>query len=158
MRSYAVLLVSACLLVACGGGGDNSTPTTESTTTPHAEQSAPAPQMTSLERGAILYKRCRACHTLGQGERNKVGPNLWDVFGKTAGTREDFNYSNAMADSGVVWTDETMSAYLERPAQYMPGNRMSFAGLRKEEDRAAVIQYLRANTGADMAVETTEGG
>ena len=102
-----------------------------------------------MERGAILYKRCRACHTLGEGERNKVGPNLWQVFGKTAGTREDFNYSSAMANSGIVWTDETVSAYLENPAEYIPGNRMSFAGLRKEGDRAAVIEYLRANTGAE---------
>ncbi|MEL6688543.1 MAG: cytochrome c family protein [Pseudomonadota bacterium] len=154
MRKLALIL-STCILAACGGGGETSAP---ASVTPHAEQSAPAPQMTSLERGAILYKRCRACHTLGQGERNKVGPNLWQIFGQTAGAREDFNYSSAMAESGVVWTDETMSAYLERPAQYMPGNRMSFAGLRKEEDRAAVIEYLRANTGADVASDTTEGG
>ncbi len=102
-----------------------------------------------MERGAILYKRCRACHTLGEGERNKVGPNLWQVFGRTAGSREDFNYSAAMAASGVVWSDDTMSAYIEKPSQYMPGNRMSFAGLRKPEDRAALIEYLRAETGAN---------
>ena len=103
--------------------------------------------MTSLERGRILYKRCRACHTLGEGERHKVGPNLWGIYGATAGAREDFNYSKAMTASGVVWDDDTLSAYIEKPSTYMPGNRMSFAGLRKPEDRAAVLEYLKAETG-----------
>ena len=140
MRFPFVLISLSIFLVACSG---------ETTSVPEPDQSSPTTEMTSMERGAILYKRCRACHTLGEGERNKVGPNLWQVFGKTAGSREDFNYSSAMANSGIVWTDETVSAYLENPAEYIPGNRMSFAGLRKEDDRAAVIEYLRANTGAD---------
>lgn len=140
MRFSFVLISLSSFLVACSG---------ETTSVPQLDQSSPATEMTSMERGAILYKRCKACHTLGEGERNKVGPNLWQVFGKTAGTREDFNYSSAMANSGIVWTDETVSAYLENPAEYIPGNRMSFAGLRKEDDRAAVIEYLRANTGAE---------
>lgn len=104
-----------------------------------------------METGAILYKRCRACHTLGQGERNKVGPNLWNIFGSSAGEREDFNYSAAMTGIDIVWSNETMSDYLERPSEFIPGNRMSFAGLRKVEDREALIEYLRANTGADLS-------
>ncbi|MEM7729916.1 MAG: cytochrome c family protein [Pseudomonadota bacterium] len=136
-----LISLSAAVLIGCGGGGAEDGASAPA-------MSDPAAQMTSMERGAILYKRCRACHTLGQGERNKVGPNLWGMFGRTAGTREDFNYSSAMAGSGVVWTDETVSGYIERPSQYMPGNRMSFAGLHKPEDRAALIEYLRANTGA----------
>ena len=104
-----------------------------------------------MDRGAILYKRCRSCHTLDQGGRNRVGPNLWNIFGRSAGARDDFNYSAAMAGSDIVWTDETMSAYLENPSAYIPGNRMSFAGLRKDEDRAAVILYLRSKTVADEA-------
>lgn len=148
MRVYLVLFALSSLLVACGG---------ETSSTPsHSDQSAPGAEMTSLERGAILYKRCRACHTLGEGERNKVGPNLWQVFGRTAGSRDDFNYSSAMADSGIVWTDETLSAYLEHPSDYIPGNRMSFAGLRKEEDRAAIIEYLRANTGAESGLSSED--
>ena len=138
MRYSLVLIALSSLLVACG----SETPPS------HSEQTSPGTEMTSLERGAIMYKRCRACHTLGEGERNRVGPNLWQVFGKTAGSREDFNYSSAMANSGIVWTEDTISAYLEDPAEYIPGNRMSFAGLRKDEDRAAVIEYLKANTGA----------
>lgn len=148
MRLPLLILLSTLALAACSSG--NSSETDAATSAP----SATAAVMTPMERGAILYKRCRACHTLDQGGRNKVGPNLWDVFGRTAGARDDFNYSAAMAGSGIVWTNETMSAYLEKPNTYMPGNRMSFAGLRKDEDRAAVILYLRANTGADAAVET----
>lgn len=103
--------------------------------------------MTPVERGAVLFKRCRACHTLADGERHKVGPNLWDVFGRTAGTREGFNYSKAMAASDVVWDDETMAAYIEKPNSYMPGNRMSFVGIRNTDDQAALIAYLREETG-----------
>lgn len=146
MYRATLILLSTLALAACGSGGETSV----SDTAPKdpAPSAAVAP-MTSMERGTILYKRCRACHSLDQGGRNKVGPNLWGMFGQTAGVHEDFNYSTAMADSGIVWTDETVSAYLERPSAYIPGNRMSFAGLRKEEDRLAVIEYLRANTGAD---------
>lgn len=107
-----------------------------------------------MERGAILYKRCRACHTLEQDGRHKVGPNLWNVYGRTAGTREGFNYSKAMAASGIVWTDETLSGYIENPARYMAGNRMSFVGLRKEEDRAALLEYLRAETGGQAETDS----
>ncbi|MGB6230251.1 MAG: cytochrome c family protein [Litorimonas sp.] len=133
----ALLLLAATALAACGGGDV------------HNETAPVGAELTAMERGAILYKRCRACHTLGEGERHKVGPNLWQVMGQTAGAREDFNYSRAMAESDIVWTDETLSAYLERPSAYIPGNRMSYAGLRKPEDRAALIEYLRAETGAD---------
>lgn len=136
------LFLTALTLSACAE---------ETTTTPAANASSPQSELTSMERGAILYKRCRACHTLGQGERNKVGPNLWNIFGSSAGGREDFNYSAAMTGIDIVWSKETMSDYLERPSEFIPGNRMSFAGLRKVEDREALIEYLRANTGADSS-------
>jgi len=140
MSRTALIIISLFTLTACGGGDDTS----ENAVSP----STAIANMTSMERGAILYKRCKACHTLDEGERHKVGPNLWGVFGQTAGAREDFNYSTAMAGSDIIWDDTTVSAYLTRPSEYIPGNRMSYAGLRKEEDRLALIEYLRANTGA----------
>ena len=140
-RCLPLILASLLSLTACGPGATDAPETTIPTS------AAAVADMTSMERGAILYKRCRACHTLGQGERNKVGPNLWGVFGATAGAREDFNYSAAMKASEIVWTEETVSEYLEKPSAYIPGNRMSYAGLRQEEDRMALIEYLRAETG-----------
>ena len=102
--------------------------------------------MSLTERGAVVFKKCQTCHTLGEFERHKVGPNLWAMFGEEAGHREDFNYSKAMQASGVVWTDETVDAYLEKPSAFMPGNRMTFVGLKKPEDREAVIAYLHERT------------
>lgn len=151
MYRASLISLSTLALIACGSGGDSAINEGSG-----ANAAAPSPAvaaMTSMERGAILYKRCRACHTLGQGERHKVGPNLWGVFGRSAGTREDFNYSAAMIGSEIVWTDATMSAYVEAPNTYIPRNRMSFAGLRKEQDRVALIEYLRANTGADAPTD-----
>ncbi|GHA97524.1 cytochrome c [Algimonas arctica] len=154
MYRATLIVFSTLVLAACGSGGDN-----DATNVSVASSSAAVAPMTSMERGAILFKRCRACHTLDQGDRHKVGPNLWGVFGQTSGTRDDFNYSAAMAGSDIVWTDATISAYLEKPSTYLPGNRMSFAGLRKEKDRLAVIEYLRANTGAEaLGAEDTSGG
>lgn len=151
MFRATLILLSTFAMAACGSG-DPSNGSDVSDVSVKAPAAA-VTTMTSMERGAILYKRCRACHTLDQDGRHKVGPNLWGIFGQTAGAREDFNYSAPMAGSDIVWTDETISAYLERPNTYIPGNRMSFAGLRKEGDRLAVIEYLRANTGADATAD-----
>ncbi|MGJ8559243.1 MAG: c-type cytochrome [Litorimonas sp.] len=156
MYRAGLILLSTLALTACGNDGDNAV---NDANDGSATQTAAVATMTSMERGAILYKRCRACHTLDQDGRNKVGPNLWGIFGQTAGSRENFNYSAAMAESGIVWTDTTISAYLENPRTYIPKNRMSFVGLRKETDRLAVIEYLRANTGADaMTIDATTDG
>ena len=105
-------------------------------------------QMTPLERGAMVFRKCRSCHTLGQGDPHRVGPNLHGVWGREAGALADFNYSRAMRESDVVWSDATMDAYLRKPAEYVPGTRMSFVGLKRDQDRADIIAYLRAETGA----------
>ena len=105
-------------------------------------------ELSQMERGAILYKRCQTCHTLNEGGRHRVGPNLWGVINSDAGSKSDFRYSRAMQTSGVIWTDEALDAYLANPREFIPQNRMSFAGLRRDEDRAAVIAYLREKTGA----------
>ena len=96
--------------------------------------------------GKKVFKKCSACHAVGEGARNKVGPELNDAFGRTAGTLEGFKYSKAMVAAGtdgLVWTDETVSAYLVDPRGYIKGNRMAFAGLKKEADVANVIAYLK---------------
>ena len=106
----------------------------------------PASDTNLTARGKVLFTRCRACHTLKQDGRHRVGPNLWNVFGSVAGTKPQFAYSKAMAGSGVVWTPQTLAAYLENPRDFMPENRMSFAGLRKAEDQDAILSYLARET------------
>ncbi|MEO3430471.1 c-type cytochrome [Pelagibius sp. CAU 1746] len=96
-------------------------------------------------KGEKVFKKCKACHAVGEGAKNKVGPHLNDVVGRSAGTVEGFKYSAAMVaagEGGVVWDEDSLSAYLEKPRDYIKGNRMSFAGLRKEDERADVIAYL----------------
>lgn len=141
-------LSSALLLTACGGQDSAQTdasPAPISVQTPPVTQTA-AREKTPLERGAKVYKKCKSCHTLEQGGRHKVGPNMWDLYGSTAGTKDGFAYSKVMKESGIVWDDETLSAYIENPRKYMPGNRMSYVGLRKPEDREAVLAYIKAET------------
>ena len=93
--------------------------------------------------GEKVFKKCKACHMVTK-ERHKSGPHLVNLFGRAAGSAEGFKkYSKAMKESGVVWNEETLDAYLEAPKKYIKGTRMAFAGLRKEKDRANVIAYLR---------------
>lgn len=91
--------------------------------------------------GEKVFLRCKACHTLEAGA-HKVGPSLAGVFGRKAGSAEGFKYSEPMAKADIVWDDATLDAYLANPKKYIPGNRMAFPGLSKEQDRANVIAYL----------------
>ncbi len=97
-------------------------------------------------QGEKVFKKCKACHAVGEGAKNKLGPHLNEVMGRTAGSVDGFKYSKAMVaagDGGLVWNEETLAAYLEKPRNYIKGNRMSFAGLRKQDDRTDVIAYLK---------------
>ena len=98
-----------------------------------------------VAKGEKLYKRCAACHSLEAGKK-KVGPSLAGVFGRTAGTLEGFKYSKAMVASEVVWDEETIDQYLEKPKTFIPKNKMAFPGFKKPEQRADVIAYLKEAT------------
>ena len=95
-----------------------------------------------LKHGKKVFKKCKACHSLEAG-KNKVGPSLAGVVDRAAGAVEGFKYSQAMMDSGVTWTAENLHGYLTKPKDFMPGNKMAFAGLRKEKDRDAVIAFIK---------------
>lgn len=102
--------------------------------------------------GEKVFKRCAACHTVGEDAKHRVGPHLNDIVGRSAGSAEGFKYSKAMDEAGaggVVWDEGTLDAYLADPRGYIKGNRMSFAGLRKDSERADVIAYLRSFSGDD---------
>ena len=98
---------------------------------------------TAEERGRKLFNECAVCHTAKQGESNRVGPNLFGIAGAPAGKVDGFAYSKAMQDSGVVWTDEALDAYLANPQTFMRGNRMAYAGQRDAQKRADLIAYLK---------------
>lgn len=92
--------------------------------------------------GEKTFRRlCSACHVVEEG-KNRLGPSLHRIVGRKAGTVPGFRYSDANQKSEVVWTTEHLDEYLKDPKAYMPGNRMAFAGVKKDEDRANVIAYL----------------
>ena len=96
-----------------------------------------------VARGETLFKaRAAQCHTCGKGAPHGVGPNLFGLIGRKAGTLEGYTYSKANLDSGVVWTPEVLDVYLENPKKFMPGTKMSFAGLKKPQERADICAYL----------------
>jgi len=96
--------------------------------------------------GEKVFKKCKACHQVGDGAANKVGPMLNGIVGKAAGAVEGFKYSDAMlakGGEGMLWDEATLDAFLTKPKDVVPGTKMSFAGLRKEDDRENVIAYLK---------------
>ncbi|MEP3890916.1 MAG: cytochrome c family protein [Hellea sp.] len=102
------------------------------------------------ERGVKVFKKCASCHNADNGGANSTGPNLWNVVGSTAGTHAEFKYSGAMASSGLTWTYEDLDGFLAKPTKYLSGTNMNFVGLKKEADRAAVIELLRLAADAPM--------
>jgi cytochrome c len=92
--------------------------------------------------GKQVFKKCHACHNVGEGVRNAVGPVLNGVVGRKAGTYEGYNYSDANKSSGITWDAATLDTYLKEPKAEVPGTKMAFPGLSSDKDRADVIAYL----------------
>ena len=98
------------------------------------------------ESGEIIFKKCAACHSVNKGGKNKIGPALYNVVGRAVGGVNDYKYSKTLASYGKEWTFEELNGFLQKPASYLKGTKMSYAGLRKEKDRASVIKYLNQNS------------
>ena len=96
--------------------------------------------------GEKIFKKCAACHSINKGGKNKIGPALYNVVGRTVGGVDDYKYSKALASYGKEWTFEELNGFLQKPASYLKGTKMSYAGLRKEKDRASIIKYLNQNS------------
>ena len=106
---------------------------------------APALAEGDVKKGKKVFNKCRSCHSADK-EKNKIGPHLVGLFGRKAGSLEDYSYSNAMKESDVEWTAETLAAYLAKPKEFIPDTKMNFAGLKKEKQIADVIAYLEETT------------
>lgn len=98
------------------------------------------------KKGKRVFNKCKACHSLDK-KKNKIGPHLVGIMGRKAGAAEKFKYSSAMKGSGIVWDEKALDAYLTKPKKFLPGNKMTFAGLKKESQRKDVIAYIKANSG-----------
>jgi cytochrome c len=98
-----------------------------------------------VAKGNRLFNKCKACHVVNK-EKNRIGPHLVELFGRKAGSVEKFRYSKALKNSGIVWNEKTLDAFLIKPRSFVKGTRMSFAGLKKDKDRENIIAYLKAAT------------
>lgn len=156
--SLMIGTVAALSLAACSGGEKKAEETAATETAAPADTaaaSAEAPaaatpvSYASLTGDAVAgektFAQCKACHQAVEG-KNGVGPSLAGIVGRAAGQVAGFSYSAANKNSGVTWTEETMFEYLEAPQKFMPGTKMAFAGLKKPQDRANVIAYLKTKS------------
>ena len=107
----------------------------------------------SVSDGEKIFKKCAACHSIAKGGGNKIGPALWGVLGRQAASISDYKYSKAMAAHGKTWSFEEMNKFLFKPKDWIKGTKMSFAGLKKETERAAVILYMNNNTDNPLPLE-----
>ena len=108
---------------------------------------------TSSADGAKIFKKCAACHSIAQDGGNKIGPALWNVLGRQAGSVSNYKYSKAMAAHGKVWSFEEMNGFLIKPKDWIKGTKMAFAGLKNEKDRAAVILYMNENSDNPLPIK-----
>ena len=128
-------------------GLETVTASTSQSSEPKVEEKVDIGQLLALGdiiHGEKVFKKCSACHMIASGGKNMIGPNLWGVIGRTAGSVSDYKYSKAMTAYAKQWNFEEMNGYLIKPQAYIKGTKMAFAGLRKEIDRASVILYLNS--------------
>ena len=102
--------------------------------------------MGDVASGEKIFKKCAACHSINKGGKNNIGPALYNVVERKVGGVADYKYSKALATYEKNWTFEELNGFLKKPAKYIRGTKMAYAGLRKEKDRASVILYLNQNS------------
>jgi len=171
IRTSLALIPLMAVVAACGPApetGETKT-TTEAASTelaPAASPAAPAPAAPrpspedaktlaslptpynegDLANGRRQFAKCRSCHVIEKGGDNRVGPALHGIFGRTAGTAAGFAYSPALKGAGFVWDGGKLDQWLADPKGFLPGNRMTFIGLKQEKDRRDVIAYIKVES------------
>ena len=103
-----------------------------------------------IAHGEKVFKKCAACHSIVKGGKNAIGPALYNVVGRKIGAIEDYKYSKALVAYDKNWTFEELNGFLVKPAKWIKGTKMAYAGLRKEKDRASVIKYLNENSDSPL--------
>ena len=159
-----LLFVTLFALAACGNGetaGGDAPAANPEPTTPGAENATPPDSPRSQDFSALpppyneasyslgrrTFKLCGSCHTLKQGAQNLVGPNLYGVIGREAGSLDGFNYSPTLQKADFTWTPAKLEEWLSNPRDFLPGNNMTFSGVHRPNDRHAVIAYIMSETG-----------
>ena len=106
--------------------------------------------MGDIAHGEKVFKKCAACHSIVKGGKNAIGPALYNVVGRKIGAIEDYKYSKALSSYDREWSFEELNGFLIKPAKWIKGTKMAYAGLRKEKDRASVIKYLNENSDSPL--------
>ena len=134
----------------------NTITTTEDTTSEKNSEESSSENIMALfasvtaADGEKVFKKCAACHSISQGGSNKIGPALWGILGRKAGSLADYKYSKSMIAYGKPWSFEEMNGFLAKPKDWIKGTKMSFAGLKNAKERAAVILYMNENTSSPL--------
>lgn len=161
----ALTLVAAVSLSACSKAPESSAASDSGPATTPPAAAPVAPEMTDAEKQAALaalpapyntgnlengrkqFALCRSCHNITPGGPNMTGPNLYGVFGRKAGTHEGFKYSDAVKNADFVWDAEKLDSWLTNPQTFLPGNRMTFVGVKDPQKRIDLIAYLKVESG-----------
>jgi cytochrome c len=138
MKPVCLAIIAALSLTACSKSDESGS---ASQTVSSAETASPVE--TVALSGEAIFKRCAACHKVGAGAVNGLGPQLNGISGRAVASVAGFTYSNAMKAKGGVWDDASLDAYLTSPAKWVPGTKMAFAGLGDAAERKALIEYLK---------------
>ena len=169
MRARRIAFICVVMLGVAGCGGGNKPPAngaevqappsaaTSSPPAPTAETAPPSGELADRiaaadpAQGKILFIQCRACHSVvPESEPGKIGPTLYGVIGRSAGTARGYTYSDAVAKSGIIWTADQIDKWLQHPSEFLPGNKMVFVGIENPGDRANIIAYIQQESAKSL--------